>query len=357
MAISTRSSTLFILGIVSILGESIAFGPTSRSSKATSALSVQPGTANTPCRGLSSSGTEHPPFQLQHIDHIVIRCKKFPAMFDFYHRILGCTIDEPRSDHVNRFGGALTHLRAGTCYIDLLAYDTNHLSKEGKDAVARMHSGGAGADPKFIDDVDLSSYSSTLDHLCLRVEPFDAQKMLEYLEREKVPIVTSGDKRLGADGIGPSIYVRDPEGNVVELKGSPYRKTDEATVVIQTDITKSTTHKSERGAATSKTRKQSDPFHVPVSPCNRICRYNASFYDGEVCIGCFREAYEIKMWQSMSPLEKSIALLDAIDRRNQHEEMSSMSLTTGEKNFFEAAVTQTELAEQCKFWASQAERN
>lgn len=335
-----------------MLGESIVLGHTSRSPKATSAFSVQPGTANTPYSGLSSSGTENPPFQLQHIDHIVIRCKKFPAMFDFYHRILGCTIDEPRSDHVSRFGGALTHLRAGTCYIDLLTYDANHLSKEGKDAVARMHSGGAGADPKFIDEVDLSSYSSTLDHLCLRVEPFHAEKMLEYLEKEKVPIVTSGDKRLGADGIGPSIYVRDPEGNVVELKGSPYRKSDEALAVVHTDNAKNTTYKSEG----SKTRKQSDPFQVPISPCNRICRYNASFYDGKVCIGCFREAYEIKMWQSMSPVEKSMALLDALDRRNQHDQISSMSLTTGEMNLFEGAVTEAELVEQYKYWASEAER-
>ena len=28
-------------------------------------------------------------------------------------------------------------------------------------------------------------------------------------------------KRFGADGEGPSVYLTDPEGNVVELKGPP----------------------------------------------------------------------------------------------------------------------------------------
>ena len=28
-------------------------------------------------------------------------------------------------------------------------------------------------------------------------------------------------QRYGADGMGPSIYISDPEGNVVELKGPP----------------------------------------------------------------------------------------------------------------------------------------
>ncbi len=334
-----------------MIGESIAFNSSRSSSKATSALGEHPSYASTPGHGFSSSGTGKLPFQLQHIDHIVIRCKRFPAMFDFYHRILGCTIDEP-TNHVNRFGGALTHLRAGSCYIDLLAYDTNHLSDQGIEALARMHSGGAGADPKFIDCVDLSSDSSTLDHFCLRVEPFDAQKMIEYLENEKVPIVTSGDKRLGADGIGPSIYVRDPEGNVIELKGPPSEKPDQTTVVSQGNIAKNTIAKSDGGTSTSKVElpgEQSDLPQVPVSPCNRICRYNASFYDGEVCIGCFREAYEIKMWQSMSPMEKSMALLDAIGRRNP-----SKSHAIQEKNFFEGAVSDAELAEQYRYWASEA---
>jgi len=166
-----------------------------------------------------------PPFTIQHIDHIVLRCRNFAAMFDFYHRILGCTIDEPIDEHLNRFDGALTHLRAGSCYIDLVSYDINNLSKEGREAVTRMHGGGAGLDSnKSLQDVKISSDDSTMDHLCLRVEPFDKDLMMKYLKEENVHIVVDGDRRLGADGIGPSVYVADPEGNVIELKGTPYER-------------------------------------------------------------------------------------------------------------------------------------
>jgi catechol 2,3-dioxygenase-like lactoylglutathione lyase family enzyme len=59
-----------------------------------------------------------------------------------------------------------------------------------------------------------------LDHFCLRVEPFDETAIHEQLARHGY---ASGpvEKRYGAEGEGPSIYVTDPEGNVVELKGPP----------------------------------------------------------------------------------------------------------------------------------------
>ena len=53
---------------------------------------------------------------------------------------------------------------------------------------------------------------------------------------------------------------------------------------------------------------------VPVTPCTRICRYNSNVFDGKVCIGCFRETFEIGNWQSLAPIEKYYALLDAADR-------------------------------------------
>jgi glyoxylase I family protein len=52
-----------------------------------------------------------------------------------------------------------------------------------------------------------------LDHFCLRVEPFDEGAIRRQLEAQGVAM------RYGAQGEGPSIYVTDPEGNVVELKG------------------------------------------------------------------------------------------------------------------------------------------
>nr|WP_298379051.1 hypothetical protein [uncultured Halomonas sp.] len=59
-----------------------------------------------------------------------------------------------------------------------------------------------------------------IDHGCLRLEPFDAQAIQAYLKKQGV---NPGEvtRRYGAEGMGPSIYVNDPEGNTVELKGSP----------------------------------------------------------------------------------------------------------------------------------------
>jgi len=288
-------------------------------------------------------------------------------MFDFYHRVLGCTVDEPRDEHLNRFGGALTHLRAGSCYIDLAAYDTNHLTEEGKKAAARMHDGGVGLGSQTLDDLNFSSESSTLDHLCLRIDPFDQQTLLTYLEEKKVDRIVIGDKRLGADGVGPSVYVRDPEGNVIELKGSPYQdyaqnntnqvdKTDHVPndtpqkSVGKSNELSSSDNAQEDSPPTSLMTKNSNSPNVPMTPCTRICRYNSSFYDGQVCIGCYREAYEIEMWQSMTPMQKSMTLLDAIDRCSD----SYLDDDASENNNFDGAISEEELTRQYAYWSNLA---
>ena len=84
-----------------------------------------------------------PPFQISKLDHVVIRCRNFQEMFDFYTNILGCTIDQPDKD-VGRFGGVLTHLRAGSCMIDLMSYDEVQLTDQGRETVLKLHSGGQG---------------------------------------------------------------------------------------------------------------------------------------------------------------------------------------------------------------------
>jgi glyoxylase I family protein len=304
--------------------------------------------------GESSLHATNPPFHLQHIDHVVIRCKNFEPMFHFYHRILGCTVDEPAADHINRFGGALTHLRAGSCYIDLIVYDREHLSSDGVDAVNKMHAGGQGV--SSIDNVSFSSATSTLDHLCIRVEPFDEKQIIEYLERERVPIVVAGGNRLGADGVGRSIYVSDPEGNVVELKGPPVKSSspqshmnedEETPIQLQTRVSP----KSDADPQSIEARDNKDTFEnqtdgsiddkaeeVSATPCIRICRYNSSFQDGQVCIGCYRDTYEIQAWQSMTAMEKAMTLLDATDRCDASD------------GTFEGAITRDELIRQYKYW-------
>jgi hypothetical protein len=61
-----------------------------------------------------------------------------------------------------------------------------------------------------------------LDHFCFRIEPFDEAAIRSHLQEHGVsagPV----ESRYGAEGPGPSMYLTDPEGNVVELKGPPDR--------------------------------------------------------------------------------------------------------------------------------------
>ena len=115
-------------------------------------------------------------------------------MLDFYCGLLGCVV-ERRQDELG-----LTQLRAGRSMIDFVTVG---------DAPGEM-----GGPPP-------AAEGRNLDHLCLRVEPFDGEAILAYLREHGVE---GGEvsSRYGAEGEGPSIYVKDPEDNVVELKGPPW---------------------------------------------------------------------------------------------------------------------------------------
>ncbi len=131
--------------------------------------------------------------RIREIDHLVLRVVNLEGMLHFYCDVLGCTI-ERRQDSIG-----LVQLRAGRSLVDLVPID----GKLGR--VGGAAPGGEGRN---------------LDHLCFRVEPFDEDHIRTQLKsRGFVPGPT--ESRYGAEGEGPSIYVTDPEGNVVELKGPP----------------------------------------------------------------------------------------------------------------------------------------
>ncbi len=131
--------------------------------------------------------------QIREIDHLVLRVVNLEGMLHFYCGALGCTV-ERRQDKIG-----LIQLRAGRSIIDLVPVD-GKLGKAGGAAPGR----GA----------------RNLDHFCLRVEPFDEADIRRHLEEFGVE-VGPVEMRYGAEGEGPSIYLTDPEGNVVELKGPP----------------------------------------------------------------------------------------------------------------------------------------
>ncbi|MDH3914762.1 MAG: VOC family protein [Chromatiales bacterium] len=135
-----------------------------------------------------------PEFRIQHIDHLVLRVSDVGRLMDFYIGTLGCSLEK-----VNETAG-LYQLRAGACLIDLVPVD-------GK--IGRMGGHAPGTEGR------------NLDHFCLRIEPFDGDSVLSYL-RSKGLDPGKIESRFGAEGDGPSIYVKDPEGNTVELKGPPW---------------------------------------------------------------------------------------------------------------------------------------
>ena len=133
------------------------------------------------------------PFEVQQIDHIVLRVRDSAAMEAFYRDALGCAV-ERRQEAIG-----MVQLRAGRSLIDLVAVD-------GK--LGRMGGAAWGAE------------GHNVDHLCLRVEPFDRDAIVAHLQAYGARIGDFGS-RYGAEGEGPSQYLFDPEGNMVELKGPP----------------------------------------------------------------------------------------------------------------------------------------
>lgn len=131
--------------------------------------------------------------QILGIDHLVLRVVDLDRMLAFYCGALGCSI-ERRQDEIG-----LVQLRAGRSLIDLVTLD-GKLGKAGGAAPGRE--------------------GRNVDHFCLRVEPFDADAIREHLQAHGVDVGTV-ESRYGAEGEGPSIYLADPEDNMVELKGSP----------------------------------------------------------------------------------------------------------------------------------------
>ena len=133
------------------------------------------------------------PITVQGIDHIVIRAKDVAAILDFYGRILNCPLERQLDDL------GLYQLRAGNALIDVV--DAG--------GVLGRQAGGP-PDPA----------ARNMDHLCIAVEPWDADAIAAHLQAHGIA-VAEAVIRYGARGNGPSIYIHDPEGNTVELKGPP----------------------------------------------------------------------------------------------------------------------------------------
>lgn len=131
-----------------------------------------------------------PLFSIGGIDHIVLRVRDVARALEFYRDTLGCPVEREQRAQ------GLTQLRAGRSLIDLVTAD-GPLGRRPAAAAA----GGA-----------------NVEHFCLTIVPFDAPALRAYLATRGIEAGEPAE-RYGAEGEGPSIYIEDPEGNRVELKG------------------------------------------------------------------------------------------------------------------------------------------
>ena len=127
------------------------------------------------------------------LDHVVVRVADLSRALRFYVDALGCR-EERRLDALG-----LVQLRAGASLIDLVAVD----SPLGK-------AGGGPPAPQ----------GRNVDHFCVQLAAFDEAALRDHLTAHGIAPGDVGT-RYGALGNGPSMYIRDPDGNTVELKGPP----------------------------------------------------------------------------------------------------------------------------------------
>lgn len=113
------------------------------------------------------------------LDHVVLRCRDLSTMLEFYTQVLGCILE--------KVNGQLHHLRVGSSLIDLVPSDE-----------------------------DIPTHN--MDHFCLRLEAPDWDRISNHLAKHGIE-ASQPASRYGADGMGLSMYLEDPEGNQLELKG------------------------------------------------------------------------------------------------------------------------------------------
>jgi catechol 2,3-dioxygenase-like lactoylglutathione lyase family enzyme len=131
------------------------------------------------------------PINIARIDHVVFRVNDLDKMIAFYRDVLGCKLERGPGDT------RLAQLRAGQSLLDLV--DAN--SPLGRDGGAEPDRG-----------------APNVDHVCFLISPWDTDSVLEHLQKQGIAH-GEVDLRYGATGEGPSLYLCDPEGNNIELKG------------------------------------------------------------------------------------------------------------------------------------------
>lgn len=123
------------------------------------------------------------------LDHIVIRSADVEGLLSFYSEVIGLGVEN--AGEFRRGEAFFPSLRVDPAtIIDLLP------QAEGTAAPDRCN----------------------MDHFCLVVDAGDWQPLLDRLGRAGVELEMGPLELDGARGVGTGVYIRDPDGNRVELR-------------------------------------------------------------------------------------------------------------------------------------------
>lgn len=130
--------------------------------------------------------------KVRSLDHFVLRVRDLERSLAFYGDVLGLKIE------------FLEEYRAGTRpFVSVRVGETSLI-----DLVT---------DPTY--DPEKGANAGGLLHFCLDAPACDFERVIPWLREKGVDVIEEQPvPRMGARGIGLSIYVRDPDGYVVELK-------------------------------------------------------------------------------------------------------------------------------------------
>ena len=132
------------------------------------------------------------PFTIERLDHLVLRTENIEGLREFYLG-LGCTVVRDLTETIG-----LLQLRLGASMLDLVDVH-GQLGQTGGAAPGRI--------------------GRNLDHFAVRVEPFDLDRILDFCRRMDITATPASQLLLGADGHGQAVFLEDPDGNRIELKG------------------------------------------------------------------------------------------------------------------------------------------
>ena len=124
------------------------------------------------------------------MDHIVLRVKDVEESLRFYSELLGLPVERVEQWRSGEVRFPSVRINADTI-IDLFASDQETISKEG---------------------------ARNQDHYCMVIKPTDMEALKAGFEALGVGIQAGPGKRWGSHGDGISLYIYDPDNNVVELR-------------------------------------------------------------------------------------------------------------------------------------------